>query len=220
MQPRDWIVRYRTEDDIAAVAARWRSAGHLDNAHTFNVPDFVQEVLVPQLNRKRNFILRFFDRKSNDESPGFVRFAEPMAMHLDRKVWTLARFNDPKPRFIVGHEIGHAVLHDDHSMTFSGDPAKHANIEKERSAEWQADTFAAHFLLPDHIIEEFSDLSEIGNVCRVDPDLVRQSLRAVEKTRDNYPYYENIQCECGNYTLRRSRDFLKCDRCGKSTQLL
>ena len=127
---------------------------------------------------KGKFSVEFFDA-SEGQKPAYVTF-EPLKLYVDREVWKFAGLGDPESRFIVAHELGHLFLHDHHAKAFSDDPTERIRFkEKEHSAEWQANTFAAHFLLPDHIVEAHYEVKALVGSCSVGEALAQERLETI-----------------------------------------
>ncbi|MEO6606840.1 MAG: ImmA/IrrE family metallo-endopeptidase [Aestuariivirga sp.] len=62
--------------------------------------------------------------------------------------------DEPHARFTAAHEIGHLFLHEGHRV-LNRMPEKSRAMFQSRSAEWQANEFAAAFLAPEHLLREF-----------------------------------------------------------------
>lgn len=73
--------------------------------------------------------------------------------------------DDGRARFTTCHELGHYFLHDNVELSMNR-IAKRADIKPYRSAEWQADNFAAEFLMPLEVIDGMS-INEIVKTCGV-----------------------------------------------------
>jgi IrrE N-terminal-like domain len=148
---RDHYVGYRSEEEIASIALTWGKAGDISNHGYFDIIDFVQNVLSKQFTKKGALTIRLFDGAPQDDL-AYVTF-NPLTLHVDSEVWHFAKLGDPTSRHMIAHEIGHALLHDHYARPFSNDPSQNIRFaQQEHSAEWQANTFAGHFLLPDHIM--------------------------------------------------------------------
>ncbi|WP_275936863.1 hypothetical protein [Rhodoblastus acidophilus] len=65
--------------------------------------------------------------------------------------------------------MGHMLLHDKTAKAFSAaDAERLPSIPKEQSAEWQADRFCDHYLLPIKFVESLNfDAHLIVNQCNV-----------------------------------------------------
>lgn len=75
---------------------------------------------------------------------------ESMTMHIRSDVFERACRNDPRARFTVMHELGHGLLAHRRTINRSG-------IERTpkvyEDSEWQANQFAAEFLMPLDVIQ-------------------------------------------------------------------
>jgi hypothetical protein len=163
----DYKVIYTQVEDIAKIAFTWRD--HHDRAHnnSFDITEFVQTTLTMALKKKGPLRIEFFDRAFKYDDPAYVTF-RPLTLHVDRRIWNDAKAGDGYARFVIAHEIGHIVLHDDSAKAFSSDPSLQIQFaEKEYSAEWQANIFAGYFLLPDQVIERFNDEELLHIFCNV-----------------------------------------------------
>lgn len=212
---RDHVVGILFLEDIKKVAAAWRRAAGLENAAHFNVVDFFHNCLKERL-PKRPVILKLTD---GNVAPnwGSVSY-NPTTLSMDRGVWLDGRLNEPSARYIVSHEFGHLILHDNAAKPFSpvsSDPLL-KNVMKEEMAEWQAHSFAEHFLVPDAIVRSFGCTNEIVNRCGVERWLAEKRVLAFG--RENKWGREGESCqECGNFTMVRNGTCLKCDTCGSTS---
>jgi IrrE N-terminal-like domain len=212
---RDYYVRYQDEPTIAAKAVQWRKAAEPYLRAYFNIVDFVRHVLCERLPEKLH--IEFFDMRGR-RKPAYVRY-KPLTLHIDHEIWKLADLGDPKARLILAHEIGHIVLHDHRAQAFSNDPSVKVNFARnEESAEWQANTFAAHFLLPTDIVVALDCLDRLIG-CGVPVELAKERLTTVRKSRLYQTQCGGDACpKCGNFTLAPNAPFTKCDTCGSSTE--
>lgn len=193
----DYKVDYLSEASIAQAALARRTAGGLRNSTDFNIVKYVKH-LERTWRTKGKFSVKFFDA-SADQKPAYVTFGPP-TLHIDREVWKLADLGDPESRFIVAHELGHLFLHDHHAKAFSDDPGERIKfMEREHSAEWQANIFAAYFLLPDHIVEAYYDVKALAGECSVGEALAQERLDAIID-RDRRRRGSGICLTCGNFT--------------------
>lgn len=199
---RDYQVTFTREEDIAKSAFAWRAAAGNENRADFNIVDFVEGVLAKKIKGKGPLHLELFDMQQGGE-PAFVTF-QPLTLHIDRQVWELAKMGDPECRFIVAHEVGHLILHDHHAKAFSNDGRVNIKFAtQECSAEWQANTFASYFLLPDQIVLAHSDANDLARSCSVTRQLANDRRDAVLEARKPRPKVEGGFCiECGCFTSR------------------
>ncbi|MDO4569031.1 MAG: ImmA/IrrE family metallo-endopeptidase [Planctomycetia bacterium] len=63
--------------------------------------------------------------------------------------------DDGRARFTAAHELGHYWLHRNQGVNLQRKQG--GNIKIYCNSEWQADTFAAHFLMPSHLIAKYRD---------------------------------------------------------------
>jgi hypothetical protein len=167
--PRDYYVGSRSERSIAQIAQHLRDAHCSRNDHTFNVVEFVERTLPGELrgSKKGKLRVQFYERDFKEDDPAYVKF-DPLTLHADSGVWTDARFDEGYAREIIGHEIGHVVLHDHSAKAFSNDKSAQLPFaDDEQSAEWQANTFADHFLVPDLIVQDLREVPRIAAICQV-----------------------------------------------------
>lgn len=211
---RDHYVKFCSEEEIARVALCWRQAGNVSNDANFNIVDFVQNVLSKLFTKKGTLKTRIFDAGPRDY-PASVTY-NPLTLHVDAEVWEFAKQGDPTSRHMIAHEIGHILLHDHYARLFSNDPSQNIRFARdEHSAEWQANTFAGHFLLPEHIVRSFGDAHQLAVSCAVPAKLAEERTAAVINAACKSKIFEGDACpECGNFSLIRSRTSLKCDTCG------
>lgn len=84
---------------------------------------------------------------------------------ISETVYTDAYNGDPRSRFTIAHELGHAVLHTPLDGFAIGKDAC-AYKESYYNSEWQANTFAAELLIPTstllHLISEGVSIDIIG----------------------------------------------------------
>jgi hypothetical protein len=211
---RDHRVRIKSREDIAKIAMSWWTTANR-RGYSFNVCEFVVEVLAKRLMSKGELQIEFYDRCNNDD-PAYVRFT-PLTLYVDRKVWAAAGNGETYARYIIAHEIGHIVLHDQFAVAFSDEQAAQLKyLQDEESGEWQANMFAGYFLAPDHIALKLQDADILAGLCVISDDLAAKRLSEAKnrKTVLN-PTYEGEMCgECGNFTLARNGNTTTCDTCG------
>jgi hypothetical protein len=196
---------------------KWRAAASTQG-HSFNICEFVLGALTERFNAKGRLKIEFYDRCKNDD-PAYVTF-EPLTLHIDRRVWSSAAAGQAYARFIVAHEIGHIVLHDQFAVAFSqGGQAQLNYLQDEESGEWQANVFAGYFLAPDHLVLKLQDPDVIAGLCVITDELAVKRLSEASANKSVLsPTYEGDMCgECGNFTLLRNGTCMKCDTCGSTT---
>jgi hypothetical protein len=214
---RDHYVTYRSEEDIANIAFRWRQVGNVTNDANFDIVDFVENVLSKRFTAKGALQIRLFDAVPGDHLASVTY--NPLTLHVDSEVWEFAKRGNPEYRHMIAHEIGHILLHDHYARPFSNDRSKQIKFAlDECSAEWQANTFAGHFLLPDHVMQSFDDYHCMAAHCAV-PQILAEERTAmfIKANRKSKKFEGDICSECGNFTLVRNGTCLKCDTCGGTT---
>ena len=123
------------------------------------------------------------DEMGDDEAhaypdSGVLRIREDIYDALIRK--------DCRARFTIAHEIGHLTLHQGVPLRWAGTPQN--NVSRTHAfyedSEWQADTFAAEFLMPvDLIRKSCTKAVEIADVFGVSLDAALIRLSALRAER-------------------------------------
>lgn len=176
----DHYVPFMHEGNISKIAYGWRLAAKNEGDLYFNITEFVLSVLCKQL-KKGVVRIVFFDSKEG-EVPAYVEFlGAAILMHVDREVWELAGQGEPMARFIIAHEIGHVLLHDKSAKAFSNMGEGRAKFANENCAEWQADTFAGHFLVPTELVLELQNAFSIATRCSVPRQMAEDRIFAVRR---------------------------------------
>lgn len=163
----DCWVDLKFEPTIRSLVDEWRLSGGIENKWQFNIVHFVENVIQKRYKAKGELQINFYDQVDG-EPPAYVTY-KPLTLNVDRTVWDLALRNDPDARWIIAHETGHIILHDHTAKPFSRNPhlLKLKNYMKENSAEWQADTWAFHLLMPDFILNCVEDAENLAFGCNV-----------------------------------------------------
>ncbi|WP_139559502.1 ImmA/IrrE family metallo-endopeptidase [Methylotetracoccus oryzae] len=99
-----------------------------------------------------------------DQDHGLT-FPNQGVIQIREDVYEGAHANNGRDRYTMIHELGHLVLHDNVALSRSIGP--HKWIE---DSEWQADTFAAEFLMPVDLVRQLcqgpEDVARIFGVSR------------------------------------------------------
>ncbi|MGN6307970.1 MAG: ImmA/IrrE family metallo-endopeptidase [Xanthobacteraceae bacterium] len=160
----DFIVKPRSGKEIEQVALAWRDALGVQNEWAPNMVDLLE-----------NRIPRFFPEfalavRTDSEMTGAEAFTEfsPPRIVLSESVYLLAAKKHGRSRMTCAHELGHLVMHaDTKAKPRMAVGNRGANSDIFRSAEWQARKFAAMFLLPTHVVREFSNSDQLSECCQV-----------------------------------------------------
>lgn len=217
---RDHHVRIKDRQDIAKIAMSWWEVA-TRNGYSFDICKFVTDVLKKQLRGKGTLQIKFYGIEDLPER-ACVTF-NPLTLHIVETIWNDAHLGKPYARFIVAHEVGHMVLHDEFAVAFSDDKAAQLNyVQDEESGEWQANTFADHFLVPDHVARKLKARDIIAGLCVVDDSVAERRLRDLGSVKEVLaPSYEGEMCGmCGNFTLVRNGCSIRCDACGSTSTCL
>jgi hypothetical protein len=229
-------VAFKSEETIAAIAARCWTVSQQTRPFTFDIMGLLKNVLVGQGidtvvttrgRKKGKLSVEFFDREFVQEDPAYVEFdpsqrGNYVTLHVDRKIWELAETGDSYACWVLAHEIGHILLHDHYANAFSSDKEAQvvfAGSTNEDFAEWQAIVFAGHLLLPTHVVQKFNDATVLAAACNAPDRLVKERLAAVRSIKKVLSRnYDGEMCgQCSNFTRVRSGNWTKCDTCGYET---
>jgi uncharacterized protein DUF955 len=226
-------VRFRSEEEIADIAARCWAISRRQRPFTFDVVGFLTEVLllegidyvVPTRGRKKGRLaIKFFDREFTQDDPAYVEFAKNqrdnyVTLNADKCIWRKAKRGDSDACEILAHEIGHILLHDHYANAFSSDVTQQklfAGTSKEDFAEWQAITFASHLMVPTYVAQRFPRIDILTAATNAPERLVAARLETVKNTKKilSAIYEEDVCSRCGNLTLLRSGHLITCATCG------
>jgi len=215
---RDYYVSARSAESIARLAYGLRDAdGSIDKVN-FNVIGFVTRTLPRQLEvmKKGKLLIELYDRAFQQDDPAFVSF-NPLTLNSDRQIWADAERGEDYARFIIAHEIGHLTLHDHSAKAFSRDKSDQIKFGDDlQSAEWQANTFAGYFLLPDPVIQKLTQRIDnaaiIGTICQVPEMLSLQRIAEFKKSlqRKNRTFEGAYCSKCRSFSLVQTGTLLKC----------
>jgi hypothetical protein len=209
---RDHKVPFRREETIAAEALKWRRNLAGDARGYFNVVSYFSNVLAtdPRLGP----IALKFDINDADP-PAYVTYTKQRTLHIAEEIWDFANKGDPASRYIVAHEFGHLILHDNTAQAFSDDPElriKFAGLP-EYSAENQADWFADYFLVSPTLAQSLSE-DDLMSACWVTRDLAKRQIRK-HTPRPPLTRATDFCPNCGDFSLVDFGLERKCTACKK-----
>lgn len=188
-----------------------RKHGYLDNALSFDILECLRK-----LSFTRTVPIRYFDLMDAAD-PAYVKF-NPLELHMAREIRRSAEDGDGYARFVIAHEIAHLRLHSDGANSFSPFSAHEERwFIKEQSVEWQANTWAAYFLLPDVIVEMLRSTDAIIEMCNVDLSTASMRLAQVQD-RERRQALAGLCSECGSFDLLREGQIMRCGTCGSTTR--
>jgi hypothetical protein len=214
---RDHEVRIKSREGIAKIAMSWWLAAKR-NRYNFNICNFIIEVLAKRLRGKGNLQIKFYH---SDDIPerAYVTF-NPLTLHIDEQIWRDADLGKPYARYIVAHEIGHIILHDEFAVAFSDERAAQlVYIQDEESGEWQANMFADLFLVPDYVAIRLKEPDLVAGLCVVTDRLAVRRVQEASSAKDviTPPYTGEVCSKCWNFTLLPNGSGTECETCGATT---
>ena len=222
----DHKVTYRSEAFISEVATACRKLGTPPGSNYVNLQTILDELQahgVESIYRIRGVAIKgtptieIIDDDPHDFS-AFVKFSPRLTLHVQRSIWSRYMEGQSAERVIIAHEIGHIMLHSDEAKPFVGAANPETKfIEEGHYAEWQADTFADHLLVPTELAQRLDDPDKIAFAANVPERLAMRRLANVQKIKKVLNLTSGEPCPgCGNFTLVESRNSRKCSLCGFS----
>jgi hypothetical protein len=162
----DYRVPPRSTKDIEALTLAWRDTLGVPNDWA---PDMLRllEIELPRLPKLGQFALISRSDPEMGDAEAYTQFNPPHIV-VRNSVYRLARKCDGRSRMTLAHELGHLVMHPGASKLRTDFPESSANKARPfELAEWQANKFASLFLMPFHIIRDFTSASQLSECCRV-----------------------------------------------------
>ncbi|WP_404292978.1 ImmA/IrrE family metallo-endopeptidase [Microvirga sp. RSM25] len=188
-----------------------RKHGYRDNTLSFDILD-----CLTKLTFTRSVPVKYFEL-TDAADPAYVKF-NPLELHIAREIRRSAEDGNGYARLVVAHEIAHLRLHSDGVNSFSpfNDHEERWFI-KEQSVEWQANTWALYFLLPNAIVEMLRSTDAIVEMCNVDPSTASMRLAQIQD-RENRQAMAGLCSECGSFNLICEGQIMRCGTCGSTTR--
>lgn len=160
----DVFVPGKSRRDIEAVALAWRDAFAVGTTWAPNLVDILENKL-PKLWPDFSLIVKSDQEMRGIE--GYTAFAPPMIVLPDSGYADL-RTGKHRARWTAAHELGHLFLHEATTKHRDLEPMPNKIITNAyNSAEWQANRFASEFLMPEHVVSEFSSPADLSDHCGV-----------------------------------------------------
>lgn len=217
----DHYVRFRSEDDIALVSATRRRVADTTRPY-FNIVSYLNCLIDQRKKAGDEFRLDIYSRDYPDpDSHASVTF-HPLTLHSADDIWKSASNDDPFARFVLAHELGHISLHQYDELGYSGDQKRRISFaEKEHSAEWQADAFALHFLMPDDLVNKLQTADLLEAACIVPLHRARERIDMYRsKKKILNPKFNGACCtQCGNFSVHQTSSHTKCQHCGHTASI-
>jgi hypothetical protein len=187
----DFLVPSKSAKDIEEKALAWRYAFDVPNAWAPNVIDLFEREL-PKLFPTFTLVVRPDEEMvAIGNAEAYTEFNPPL-IAVRNSSYVMACRNDGRARMTFAHELGHLVLHPGAAkLRIESGNQVNKRLRPFESAEWQARKFGAFFLLPTHIVREFSSPRELANACHV-------SLQAAEIRFQEVGHIRRPTAECVN----------------------
>jgi Zn-dependent peptidase ImmA (M78 family) len=201
----DHKVTFRRREEIKQIAERARSLGKEFDRAGFQITNYLRMLAHENLLKTGLLQIRTFSAKDG-EAPAYVTY-NPTTLHVDQEIWGDADDGEPGARFILAHELGHIILHDHYAQPFSGEKQKWITMDEE-SAEWQANTFADHFLISDMEVCTYITVKDTAIYCFVDRVVALRRLAPMK--------YTGNHCGCGSTAIVRYGTVEKCEECSNT----
>lgn len=204
MTKSDNFARARSVKEISQCANAWREAFGFRDSWSPDVIHIVENLL-PQLDE--DFTLLVGSERRMGQQLGLTKFFPPQ-IWLREDVYEKALQQDGRSRFTVAHEIGHFLLHSGEARPRDLSVVNERIAERFRSVEWQADCFAAAFLMPEHIVRQFSKKLELAQCCNVSVQAAENRMRSLGLLNEKRPLPPIVQEFLEkNRKLRKKTDF-------------
>jgi hypothetical protein len=114
-------------------------------------------------------------------APAVVSY-RPLKIEFDRAKWPKASLSkDKETNYIAAHELAHLILHNHDAQPYSGIKKPWISFNED-SAEWQANTFADHFLVRDSDVYKYISPDVIADICQVPLEAAERRFRELAKT--------------------------------------
>ena len=223
----DYKVRPRSYDKVAGIAKHARDHLASTRVSTVNLADIFEKYRGREFQTSGVLTITLFDDKSPPISckkipsgplpPAFVQF-KPLTLFVHSEIWNEAVIGVPDANFILAHELGHILMHDDVGLAFSRDERKYLKaFGEESSAENQANWFAAYFLAPDNIVQSCKTARELYQACEYPENYAELRLDLLARTKKSQ--FRELCSYCGNFTLERINTIMKCNHCNTTSKI-
>ena len=199
-----------TEDELKDLARKARAFFEVPEVGYFNVIDCIRALAGNKPFKGERLQISFFNRKGK-QAPAKIQY-KPLRLSFDKEYWDLADIGEPAARYVGAHEICHVLVHNSDAQQYSGQIKKWIDF-REQSAEWQANTFADHFLVSDASIDKYFLPGRVAAFCGVENKV------AIRRVGNRVTLVGNYCPECGNSSLYRVGLVECCDVCNWSVSL-
>jgi Zn-dependent peptidase ImmA (M78 family) len=161
----DYKVDPRSAKNIELLTLAWRDRLGVPNIWA---PDMLRllEIELPKIPKLGQFALITRSELEMGDAEAYTEFNPPHIV-VRNSVYQSARKADGRSRMTLAHELGHLVMHPGAAKLRSEWAPTNTRLKPFESAEWQANKFASLFLMPLHVIREFTSPSQLAESCQV-----------------------------------------------------
>jgi hypothetical protein len=222
----DYKVRFMSEAAVADAAAACREIGTARGSDLVNLKTILDELEAHGVesiyklpwSRPKGCLKIQIVEDSTREFPAWVEFSPALTLSVQKTVWRKFIEGYSKECEIIAHEIGHIVLHDSTALPFVGDKELYLKFtgSQEDFAEWQANTFAEHLLIPDSTIQKYMNTEKIAYYCNTENAYAKERLaRYIKSLKPITTVFDDNPCpRCGDFTFSTLKNPPKCSSCG------
>lgn len=175
----DYKVAPKRRVEIENYANAWRDA--LGVEHSCQAPDMLA-LLENELPRLfTDFALIVKDDQAMDGAEGYTEFEPTPRIVLSNSSYESAGNQLGRGRWTAAHELGHLVLHKS-AVPFEralGEYTKVKQLAIFESAEWQANAFAAGFLMPEHLVRDYVNPCEVASFFSVSRQAAENRIKTL-----------------------------------------
>lgn len=140
------VVASMSSAQISKFAEEIRKAFGLKPASTIKMAEFLELGLQRVL---PDCVIEVAEDESMPGVDGVTLIGSPVIIFRDT-IYEDLRREEPEARFTAAHEVGHALMHSKAPMGY----AFRSDYVEQTDPEWQADQFAAAFLMPEAAFRE------------------------------------------------------------------
>lgn len=218
---RNFIVRRRSARELFTRAEEMRNKALEKYGDRFDVTRVIERLSI-EVNGVDNPIS--IELASSDEfleAPAIANL-DTYKMDVYGTIWEAAKNGLADARFVIAHELAHFVLHNKAETGFTPiSDERSISDDPYSTSEFQANLFAAFFLVGEKALKRTTDPRVIEIIANVDYEVAELACRIFDqeiKQRVSVLKFEGEACpECANFTLVRNGTCLKCDTCGSTT---
>jgi hypothetical protein len=200
----DFRVRSLRDQDKRRIAEDARARAGVASQTRFDIARIIRRLTTTEVPNKGT--LKIVNLRRGSRFP-YVSYKPSLRLFVQEETLDLASDGDPFSTYILAHELGHILLHDQDAKRFSPtNEAQLKSIPEEESAEWQAHRFAHYFLLPDKWVTTFETVERIVENCNVQREVAIKRVSEVGNSRMRE--CSQICANCHNFMTFHKAGFL------------